>query len=159
MIEFNGYITGTAEKFFWNNSRKLVRNLLFMAFLVMLPIILIIAIKEKYWNLLIAYGVFCITVFLLLYIPKSRKEKADFTPKRIFKDEEYIVCQGKKYEEFRLIADASKVIDYGEFYFIVFPIGKKSDKFICQKSLLTKGTLQEFETLFQEKIERRFNAF
>ena len=41
------------------------------------------------------------------------------------------------------------------FYFIKFPFGKYSDKFICQKSLLTQGTLEEFEALFEGKIERK----
>jgi len=158
MIEFNGYITGDAERFFWNNSRKWVRNLLFTTFLILLPVILFIAVKEKYWELLIAYTVICLTTPLLLLIPKSKNEKADFTPKRIFTDEEYIVCQGNKYEEFHLIDDASKLVDYGKFYYIIFPFGKKSDKFICQKNLLTKGTLQEFESLFEGKIERRINT-
>ena len=157
MIEFNGSLTGEAQKFFWKNSKTIVRNMLFVTFLLILPVILFIVLQTKYWELFIAYLVFCFVIFLLLLVPKSQKEKENFTPKRIFTEEEYIVCQGKKYEEFKLIADAIKLIDYGEFYFIVFPFGKKSDKFVCQKSFLTTGTLQEFELLFEGKIERRSN--
>ena len=77
-------------------------------------------------------------------------------PKRIFVDEEYIVCVAEKYEEYRLISDADKLIDYGDFYYISFPFGKKSNNFVCQKNLLVKGTPEEFEELFADKVERRY---
>ena len=60
-----------------------------------------------------------------------------------------------KSEEFRLIADAAKVIDYGDFYYISFPFGKISNNFVCQKDLLTQGTLEEFEALFEGKIVKK----
>ena len=156
MIEFEGYITGKAEKFFWNNSRKFTIFMFLFPFLVLLPLILFLSIGGQFWDLLIVYIVFFALVFLSFYIiPKSKKEKLKFIPKHIFTDEEYIVCQGNAYEEYNLISDASEVIDYGEFYYINFPFGKKSDKFICQKDLLTKGSIEEFEALFEGKIKRR----
>ena len=45
--------------------------------------------------------------------------------------------------------------DHGAFYEFVVPFGKVSDKFICQKSLLTKGTLGDFEKLIGEKLIKR----
>ena len=93
MIEFNGSLTGEAQKFFWKNSRTIVLNLLFVTFLLILPVILFIVLQTKYWELLIAYLVSCFVIFLLLFVPKSQKEKENFTPKRIFTEEEYIVCK------------------------------------------------------------------
>ena len=75
MIEFNGSLTGEAQKFFWKNSRKIVRNLLFVTFLLILPVILFIVLQTKYWELLIAYLVSCFVIFLSLFVPKSQKEK------------------------------------------------------------------------------------
>ena len=46
-----------------------------------------------------------------------------------------------------------KVIDYGDYYLIVLPKYLPILDVICQKSLLVKGSLEEFETLFQNKIE------
>ena len=76
-------------------------------------------------------------------------------PKKIYVEDEYIVCVGEAYEESKFIDDVAKVIDHGEFYELVFPFGNASDKFICQKGLLTKGTLEEFEQLFSGKITRK----
>ena len=155
MIEFNGYLSGEAEKFFWKHSRRTVLLILYLTFLIMLPIFLIISINTNYWKLLDVYIAFCLTTPLFLFIPKTKKEKEKLTLKRIFVEGEYIVCQKNKDEDYRLIEDTEKVIDYGTFYYIHFPFGKKSENFICQKDLLTKGTLEEFESLFEGKIIRK----
>ena len=67
----------------------------------------------------------------------------------------HIVCIAEQYKESKPISDVSKVIDCGSYYDIRFPFGKLSDKFICQKDLLTKGSLEKFEELFEGKIRRR----
>ena len=41
------------------------------------------------------------------------------------------------------------------WYEIVFPFGKISSNFICQKNLIFKGSLEEFEDLFNGKIVKR----
>ena len=69
-------------------------------------------------------------------------------------EEDYVLCVSDKYTETRSINDVKKVIDHGEYYELCFSFGKLSDKFICQKNLITKGTIQEFETLFSGKITR-----
>ena len=154
MVEFNGYITGEAERYFWNNSRKVVRNAFLAAILVFFPLVLIVSSMTGYWLLTVGYCAAALSIPLLLLIPKSKKSKQPLTPKKIFTDNEYIVCQGDGFEDYRLVEDVTKVIDYGDFYCLCFPFGKKSDSFVCQKSLLIKGTIEDFETLFEGKIER-----
>ena len=73
-------------------------------------------------------------------------------PKRIYSDGESITCVGANYIESKLIGDETLVRDFGEFYELVYPFGKISDKFICQKDLLTQGTIEDFEALFKNKI-------
>lgn len=154
MIEFNGYITDEAEKFFWKKSKAFIHGLLLVIFLIILPVFIGIFIHEKNATLLIAFLITSFLIFLITLIPQGKKSRKKFTPKRIFTDGEYIVCSFDQGEEFKLIEDAVKLKDYGEFYTIIFPFGNMSDKFICQKSLLEKGTLEEFEALFEGKIER-----
>ena len=155
MIEFNGYISGKAEKHFWHKSRQAARNAFCGAILFLSPIPILGSIYTKNWMLLASVIIMFMLTFLCSFIPVGKKHKANFTPNKIYTDEEYIVCAGKKFEEYNLISDVKKVIDYGEFYVLDFPFGKKSDKFICQKNLLAKGSLEEFEALFEGKIERR----
>ena len=73
-------------------------------------------------------------------------------PKRIYTRDNHIVCVADKYTDSKLISDVTKVLDHGEFYELCFPFGKISEKFICQKSLLFKGSLGAFERLFKGKI-------
>ena len=75
-------------------------------------------------------------------------------PKRIVADEESITCTTDKEIVTKWITDVKQVIDHGEFYELVFPFGKISTNFICQKELLTKGTLEQFERLFEGKISK-----
>lgn len=152
MIEFNGYLTGSAEKHFFKRTKTLARNLMFGSVLLLLPAIIVFSF---YLNLHILFKIYVVIIMVLslfLLIPQSKKTKKEITPKRIFVDGESIVCVSEKNTESRLISDVKKVTDFGEFYELTFPFGKVSANFVCQKSLLTKGSLEEFESLFEGKI-------
>jgi len=155
MIEFNGYISGAAESHRWTYSRKIGFSIVIPVLLFLMPLFVYISYETEYWALLFAYIAFCIIVPMFLLIPQTQKYKNGFNIKRVFLDGEYIVAQFDKGEEFALISDAKSLVDYGEFYHIVFPFGKISEVFICQKSLLTSGILEEFEALFEGKIVRK----
>ena len=45
--------------------------------------------------------------------------------------------------------------DYGECYYFKFNFGERDRFFVCQKSLLTEGTIEEFEELFEDVIVRK----
>lgn len=155
MIEFRGYIAGAAEKHFRKKSQTLVQNSLLIGMVVFLPIIIFIAIRIRYALLLIAYcGMFAI-IPLLVRIPQSKKERRSYTPKKIVIDGKNIVCVADKYTETKRINDVKMVLDFGEFYEVVFPFGKMSEKFICQKDLLIKGSLGEFEKIFKGRIIKK----
>lgn len=153
MIEFNGYISGETEKYLWKNSRLGVFKVLFATYLVIMPLFVILSFQLDNFYILLGYMILSL-IFLvcILFVPNS-KDRA-FIPKKVFTDNKNIVVVTEKQEQFRLISDATVVKEYDEFYFIEFPFGQKSDLFVCQKSLLTKGTLEEFEALFPGKIER-----
>ena len=158
MIEFTGRATGEAEKFFVKSSREVGYFAMGFAFAVLFIPMIIVVLNTHLWVILIGYVIMCALIFLGLFIPPTKKELNRLMPHRIFIEEEekeYIVCQNDIQEEYSLIADADKLIDYGEFYYVHFPMGRKTNMFICQKNLLTKGTLEEFEALFEGKIERK----
>ena len=71
----------------------------------------------------------------------------------------------KAYVE-KKIEDVKKIVDYGEFYYIsyyfpekwvniIFYFPHKLSCCICQKDLIVEGTIEEFEELFEGKIERK----
>ena len=153
-MEFTGYLTGDAEKYFHKRMRVLGQNILLASMLLLSPAIVIFSIRFRSEVMILIYLASLVTTFLLTLIPKSKKEKREITPRKITVEEDYIVCVANRYTETRLISEVKQVRDFGEFYELCFPFGRISDKFICQKSLLTKGSIQEFEALFEGKIIR-----
>lgn len=149
MIEFNGYITGKAEQFFFKKGRKIAVKIMLLAETCIFFPLILFAVRGAQWDLLILFGAMYVLLPLTFFIPKTKKEKRALLPKRIYTDGESITCVTEKGVESKFIGDEKEVIDHGEFYEIVYPIGKVSDKFVCQKDLLTQGSLEKFEGLFR----------
>ena len=153
-IEFKGYISGKSEQHFRFKSRFIGIQIILISIFVVCPGILIWGFKTQN-QILVNITFYAMIAFVLgILIPKTKKEWRSITPKRIFIDEDCIVCVADKYTETKHIKDVKKVKAYDEFYELVFPIGKVSEKFICQKNLLSNGTLEELEALFDGKIIR-----
>ena len=89
---------------------------------------------------------------IIVSLPKSKNYKMLWNPQRIVIDQDMITCTANSYVESKFIDDVKEVRVHEEFYELVFPFGKISNKFMCQKSLLTKGSLAEFEELFKDKL-------
>lgn len=155
MIEFSGYIYGTAQKYFFKKSRSLVIKIMLVSILILLPGIIVISFNTGLFILLGIYFATIAIVPLCVYIPRSKKEKKAMIPKRVLIEDEYIIAINDKHEDIKQIKDVKMVNDFDEFYEIVFPFGKISSNFICQKNLIFKGSLEEFEDLFNGKIVKR----
>ncbi len=154
MIEFNGYLTGASKKFFFKKNISYLQNASIFAFTMVLPfIILLIKTFEALSILYIYFAVFGgLMIVYHIIIPKANKS---VIPKRICITDNKMVCIADNFTEKRSVELVKKVYDYGEFYFISFYFGKISCYFICQKSLLTQGTIEDFEKLFDGKIVRK----
>lgn len=155
MIEFNGYLTGNAEKHFQRKARVLGQKLLLISTIVLLPFCIVLATKIQTPQLIYICCATFVIAPLLLYIPKRKTERMSLTPKCIRIEDECIICTADKYIEQRFVGDVKIVYDYGEYYDLLFHFGKVSDKYICQKELLSKGTIEQFEGLFDGKIIRK----
>ena len=153
MIEFSGELSGNAkQKFIWKQRKT---GIISMA--IVLPIVFIIfstIMNDPVFTYFLLIG-FVIMYLLLNFRPFTKKELAELLPKRIYVNKTHIVYCSEKYKESQEICDVSKVIDHGAYYEVRFYFGKLSDKFICQKDLLTNGSLEKFEAIFQDKLERR----
>ena len=152
MIEFNGYITGDAEKRFVKKSCAFGRNILIVSMSMFWPAIIFFTITMQSWFWSAGYGLLFLIVCFTASSPLVTKNVLQCKPKRIHTEDEYIISITDKDTNYRLISDVKQVLVYDDFYELVFPFGKISDSYICQKSLLTKGTLDEFEALFENKL-------
>ena len=75
--------------------------------------------------------------------------------------EDYILCDyegnSKVFEKptFRELGEVVEVHDFGDYYIIYFSELIKTRNFVCQKDLITEGTIEEFEALFEDKLIRQ----
>ena len=149
MIEFNGDISGNSRQFLFRlQSKYMVMATSITAVIFLIPTIL----AAIYWD----------TLALLFIIPLAMMVAFSFihydncVPNRIFIDteEETIVNFSKQGERFHMLSSVKYVKDYGEWYHFEFYYSDRDMYFVCQKSLLIKGSIEEFENLFADKLMR-----
>ena len=156
MIEFKGELSGASLKFLIKRQieGQAIASLITTG-LFSVPIIF----ASIYLHLL-ALVVFVPHIVMVIgsLIPPGKKARSAFVPNRIFidKTEMTVVHQCDKMERFHMMSSVKKIVDYGEWYHFVFFYSDRDDYFVCQKSLLTKGSLEEFEAMFEGKIIRKF---
>ena len=157
MIEFNGCLTGVSQKYFCNQIVKCQRIFILCT---SIPAIFIICLYGYlFWGVSIEPKIillFFIMIVILYMLPRiqTKKEKEKITPRRVFIENDIITCQSNALVESRTIQDVKEVRDCGDFYYLVFPLGKYSYRFVCQKDLLSCGTIDDFETMFAGKIKK-----
>lgn len=153
MICFEGCLSSRSLKTMWKKSRNIFLFCYSVPLLLMLPFVVGIAVVTQWFWITLPYFSLYLVFIVALFLPPSRKFKNLHF--KIYTEDEYIIYTYTGYEEYRLISDVKNVKDHGDFYEFNFCFGKISDKFICQKDLLTCGTLDEFEAMFEGKIIRK----
>lgn len=156
MIEFNGYISGAAKKRFLRKWKNRALNSAGGTILAMFPVFVILSIIFRDATLVAFYAVimfaFVLLLLLIVSIPKSEKAIKAMITKRIRIDDGRIICTTDKGSEIVRISDVRVIREYDEFYEMDFSFFMMSEKFICQKNLLTQGTLEDFEKMFEDKL-------
>lgn len=160
MIEFKGYLTGAAEKGYRKKVRQQFWGMCCFAIPVGLPFMYYIGrfLQEITGHDEWVRYVFCVLLLLLPlfgFIPLGKKDYMSMSPKRIIIRDDHMISMSEKDSVSRYVREVSKVIDHEEFYEICFPWRKFSERFICQKSLLKKGSLRMLEELFEGKMIKK----
>ena len=102
MIEFNGYLSGSAEKHFKRQERKLTVVVLVTTFCIFLPVAIYLSLTTEnlIFVLALVFGVLLMSVLLIF---PSKKVSKELLTKRIYTDEEFIVFETDKSEGYRRI--------------------------------------------------------
>lgn len=152
MIEFRGTLSGSAEKRFLQKARNLELNFFLVITTLCFPVVAYIGMITEVRIILLVWCSLYVVLPLLARVPKSKKERLAMMPQKICVEGSRLVCITGRATERRSVSDVKKIVDHGDFYEICFRFGRVSNNFICQKSLLTQGSLEAFEELFGEKI-------
>ena len=157
MIEFKGHISDKTYQYI--KRRDLIADAITgaIAFTLAFPVTLVVVKAFKFDNPFIA-ALWCTLILEIVFVglhflPLTKKQKAKESFYHVFIDDEFIVVEREAYpgEVCKPISDAKCLKDYGDFYEVVY---KPLNDYICQKDLISGGTLEEFEALFEGKIKR-----
>ena len=150
MIVFTGDISGKCKK---DIILPLMRLFWVVGLLVTIPflVIFIIAVKESQAYLLAVLGLI-LGVFCFSMMPVYEAKRGSYLPNKVTINTKLstILVEGKKFRSEIWIRDVVVVWDRGEWYQIYSP--KSDGAFACQKSLISQGTLIDFEKLFKNKL-------
>ena len=155
MIKFQGELSQSCKKFLLKKQVNAQFKASLITAIIFGIIILLIAIPNRL-KVLIFLIPLVIFVFLSL-IPPSKKNQKSFVPICIYVDleEEAIVHECEKMQRSHPIESVKSIIDYGEWYYFEFEFGNRDLYYVCQKNLITNGSLEEFEKMFEGKIVRK----
>lgn len=151
MVKFEGYPTGEAKRSYAKNARKFGHKTILVSWLLLLPAFISVSYSMRRW---IFVGIYLLVAGMLHLTVCLFRGKSISLSKSIYTEDEYIIALGDDFQQIKSISDVKYVIDHGDFYELVFPLGNVTDKFICQKDLLVEGTLEEFEALFKDKLRK-----
>ena len=155
MIEFSGKITGECRKY-----RQKIESCVgfFVSLIISVCILIPIIFACIYidWIFILVIIPLIIFVILATLVPLMKSGK-DILPIRVSIGEDNVIeSESAIFHDFVALKKVKKVIDMGQWYQIVLIFPNKSARFVCQKDLLVKGTLKDFENIFKNKIVRRF---
>lgn len=152
MVVFKGEISQKCKRYVTN---KIVP--LYIPIISVFPFWLwsIIMIFEHGWPFAIATA--SLTIFpLVFYIPVKKSEEPKIYPTTVsISDNGIIISESSMFWCEKTVEVVKAVIDCGDWYFLEFYMFNKSPHFVCQKDLISEGTIEEFEKIFDGKIIRR----
>ena len=149
MIEFKGELTGQCKEYVLKTERK---NSLIGGAAVAVVFSTFTIILALFYDLRYLAAVPLLCLFAIPFaIPPSKKSYGNILPTQVIIDvEEGLTSKGENFSLDNDLENVTKVIDFGEGYHICF--SNRNNRFVCQKSLITQGTLEEFEELFKDVL-------
>ena len=150
MIVFEGQISGKCKEGVLRKGAKnsfiggLITSILFAIPTVVLAL--------KIDLIILLFFLVIIPFPFLAAIPPKEKYYPMIFPSKVTIDTKTgrMTTQSSQFYAESSIGEVVKVSDEGEWYLIY--VKSKEGRFICQKDLLTNGTLDEFEKKFKDKL-------
>lgn len=161
MIEFSGELSPRCQNYIrkYDNRHAIFGGL--FSYVIALPVAIgmfVHMIQDKF-SLAAILIITALMLFVLVLLPlanvKSKKEFAKMLPQRItIEDDGSVTLHRARHPIEQVMENVKDVRDYGDFYDINFALIGVTGLFVCQKDLLTEGSIEEFERIFEKKIIR-----
>ena len=149
MIEFNGNLTGKAKKHYI--KRLMNSGSLCMIFMFSLTVPFWLLFGHEIGRIFETVVLLLVTILLmplLLRLFITKKEKDRMNLKKVTISSEFVKAYSENIKTKNKISKIKKIIDYGEYYDIVFPGFYFTSMYVCQKDLISKGSIKDFEKMW-----------
>jgi len=154
MIVFCGELSIECKRFIIKEHKKIIWVMLFFPVVLFSIVSLLFFIFVDWIFIIVFFAVWFMFAIVAVLTPSKNEEEILF-PQKIAIIDNTLGSQNEKIHIVRAVSDIKKIIDFGDWYKIVFYFPHKSEAFICQKDLIVEGTIEEFEKLFGEYIIRK----
>ena len=148
---FQGELSNKNQKYLLRKN-KIVGSFAICLLTLILSVPIILLSYFIHWAFSLAFVI--LALMLILNLIPLKDEKKFTIPAKIMFYDDTITSEGKGFSTTKPISAIKKIIDFGDFYHIIFNFPHKDIRFLCQKDLLKEGNLQDFEKYFKDKIVR-----
>ena len=155
MIVFEGECSEEIKKFAVNIGKKIMNFVGIFPSIPFTALTIYLGVCVDYIYMLFLVLWLSAPIMWHFFIAPNGKEKDIITPIKVEIDDEHVIKEmPKNYNTYR-VDEVKRVEDYGDFYRIIFYF-PHCDRFcICQKDLITQGTIEEFEEMFAGCIVKK----
>lgn len=156
MIEFKGVVSEQVRIDRMHRVNKLLIIPLIVFFIASTVLLVISAVNKADIGiyLSIVYDVATLVIFVMMYLLPTENRLT--YPHYLSNEIQIVIAKSKichsYFKKTKPIEDVKRVVDVGEWYYIVFKYGDIGNAWICQKDLLMQGTVSDFEKIFEGKI-------
>lgn len=154
MIKLNPELSNECKEFY----DKLFFKITIISSIVASVVILIPSIILYFQNDLFLIGIIIALIFpFFVLLSLKTKETSYAMPNLIqINDEKELIVKCKNMQFKKNIDEIKCVYDYGKWYLLKTKKFTYVTKFVLQKDLITVGTIEEFEKLFEDKIIKKY---
>lgn len=162
MIKFKFEMNDKIKNFVIENRKKEVKLTFLIALSIFLIPLIVVGViyRENFYVKIIIITLSIMSLimaFVLCRYDSPLNAFKESEPQEIIILDDTIETTGSEkfcYKQYKLY-DVKRIIDYGYFYVFIFYFPNLDKRFICQKDLIVKGTIEEFEQIFEDKIVRK----
>ncbi len=152
-LMFNGQISDESKRFI--KKKQIKAFVIFSSIIALIgEIILGFIFIPLALHMGVVYLLFLIIPILFIFIGLLLGLYLKIYPETIEIDDKWIYItsntSNKNAMDCRMHLDIKKVVDMGNFYYFVFCFPHQYQYCLCQKDLLSRGSIEEFEKLFND---------
>ena len=154
MVKFSGTVSEECKKYILKRESRAISFSCIIVSMIGAVVAIVLALTLSKYILMFLFPLALLAILGSLPDKKGIGKRLPLSI-TIDKENDEVLLEAQSLSESYQISDVKKIIDAGEWYDLRFTFPHKLVYFVCQKNLLTEGTIEEFEEIFAGLIIRK----